>query len=299
MKGFSGRALRLLLVVGVTFGAAAGAAYAVSSHQGSTTTITACRGHEGLLRLVNDAGDCRHNESAISWNIQGPKGDPGPAGPAGPAGAKGPKGDAGAAGPKGDTGAAGPAGAAGAVGPQGPIGLTGATGANGPMGVPGPIGPIGPAGLDGLIGPQGPAGPAGAVGAVGPAGPQGPAGAQGPQGAQGPAGPQGPQGPQGPAGPAVAGLGHFTNGATLDTVGAAQCTLGEILLSASPNRTAGGIVASGQILPINQNTALFSLLGTTYGGNGTTTFALPDLRSLAPDNMNYSICISGIFPTTN
>ena len=34
----------------------------------------------------------------------------------------------------------------------------------------------------------------------------------------------------------------------------------------------------GQLLPINQNTALFSLLGTTYGGNGQTTFALPDLR---------------------
>jgi len=36
--------------------------------------------------------------------------------------------------------------------------------------------------------------------------------------------------------------------------------------------------AEGQILPISQNTALFSLLGTTYGGNGQTTFALPDLR---------------------
>ena len=35
---------------------------------------------------------------------------------------------------------------------------------------------------------------------------------------------------------------------------------------------------NGQILPIAQNTALFSLLGTTYGGNGQTTFALPDLR---------------------
>src|SRR4051812_28387187 len=34
----------------------------------------------------------------------------------------------------------------------------------------------------------------------------------------------------------------------------------------------------GQILAISQNTALFSLLGTTYGGNGQTTFALPDLR---------------------
>lgn len=38
----------------------------------------------------------------------------------------------------------------------------------------------------------------------------------------------------------------------------------------------------GRILPIAQNTALFSILGTTYGGNGTTTFALPDLRGRAP-----------------
>jgi microcystin-dependent protein len=39
---------------------------------------------------------------------------------------------------------------------------------------------------------------------------------------------------------------------------------------------------AGQILPISQNTALFSLLGTTFGGNGQTTFALPDLRSRIP-----------------
>ena len=38
----------------------------------------------------------------------------------------------------------------------------------------------------------------------------------------------------------------------------------------------------GQILPISQNTALFSLLGTTYGGNGQSTFALPDLMGRAP-----------------
>lgn len=39
---------------------------------------------------------------------------------------------------------------------------------------------------------------------------------------------------------------------------------------------------NGQLLSIAQNTALFSLLGTTYGGNGQTTFALPDLRGRAP-----------------
>ena len=41
-------------------------------------------------------------------------------------------------------------------------------------------------------------------------------------------------------------------------------------------------LCNGQLLPINQNQALFSLLGTQYGGNGTTNFALPDLRSRSP-----------------
>jgi len=39
---------------------------------------------------------------------------------------------------------------------------------------------------------------------------------------------------------------------------------------------------NGQLMPISQNTALFSLLGTTYGGNGTTNFALPNLQASAP-----------------
>lgn len=41
-------------------------------------------------------------------------------------------------------------------------------------------------------------------------------------------------------------------------------------------------LCNGQLLPISQNTALFSLLGTTYGGNGQTTFGLPDLRGRVP-----------------
>lgn len=44
----------------------------------------------------------------------------------------------------------------------------------------------------------------------------------------------------------------------------------------------GWAFCQGQILPIAQNTALFSLLGTTFGGNGQTTFALPDLRGRYP-----------------
>ncbi|KRA66512.1 phage tail protein [Caulobacter sp. Root655] len=44
----------------------------------------------------------------------------------------------------------------------------------------------------------------------------------------------------------------------------------------------GWAFCNGQILPISQNTALFSLLGTTYGGNGQTTFALPNLQGSVP-----------------
>jgi len=46
----------------------------------------------------------------------------------------------------------------------------------------------------------------------------------------------------------------------------------------------GWAFCNGQILPIAQNTALFSLIGTTFGGNGQTTFALPDLRGRFPNS---------------
>jgi microcystin-dependent protein len=47
----------------------------------------------------------------------------------------------------------------------------------------------------------------------------------------------------------------------------------------------GWAECNGQTMPINQNQALFALLGTMYGGNGQTTFALPDLRSRVPIHM--------------
>lgn len=50
----------------------------------------------------------------------------------------------------------------------------------------------------------------------------------------------------------------------------------------------GWAFCDGQILPINQNQSLYSLLGTTYGGDGRTTFALPDLRGRAPMHVGRS-----------
>ena len=55
--------------------------------------------------------------------------------------------------------------------------------------------------------------------------------------------------------------------------------LGQIMTVGFNFAPRGYAFCDGQILPIAQNTALFSLLGTTYGGDGRTTFALPDLRS--------------------
>lgn len=56
----------------------------------------------------------------------------------------------------------------------------------------------------------------------------------------------------------------------------------EIRIFAGNFAPTGWALCDGQILPISQNTALFSLLGTTYGGDGKTTFALPDLQGRAP-----------------
>ena len=58
--------------------------------------------------------------------------------------------------------------------------------------------------------------------------------------------------------------------------------LGEIRLVPYNFAPHGWAFCAGQVLPINQNQALFSLLGTTYGGDGKTTFALPDLRGRVP-----------------
>src|SRR5262245_46056197 len=58
--------------------------------------------------------------------------------------------------------------------------------------------------------------------------------------------------------------------------------LGEIRIFAGNFAPRGYALCNGQLLPINQNTALFSLLGTTYGGNGQTTFALPNLQERFP-----------------
>lgn len=58
--------------------------------------------------------------------------------------------------------------------------------------------------------------------------------------------------------------------------------MGEIKIISFNFAPQGWALCNGQLLPINQNQALFSILGTTYGGNGQTNFALPDFRGRIP-----------------
>ena len=57
-----------------------------------------------------------------------------------------------------------------------------------------------------------------------------------------------------------------------------------------------GMPANGQLLNIASYTTLFSLLGTKYCGNGSTTFALPNLNAAAPNGLTYTICVYGVYP---
>lgn len=57
--------------------------------------------------------------------------------------------------------------------------------------------------------------------------------------------------------------------------------IGQIVLFGFNFAPRGWATCSGQIMPLSQNVALFSILGTTYGGNGSTTFGLPDLQGCA------------------
>ena len=136
-------------------------------------------------------------------------------------------------------------------------------------------------------------------------------GATGPAGPQGPTGPQGPVGPQGPAGPigsvpanlsAISADLSTTSGVAY--LGATKfsypgtCVIGDVFLSVN-GYSGNALPADGRLVPISNNTALFSLIGTNFGGNGTSNYAVPDLRAFAPKGLQYSICLNGIFPPVN
>jgi hypothetical protein len=129
----------------------------------------------------------------------------------------------------------------------------------------------------------------GPVGAAGPKGAAGPAGAAGATGTQGPAGPTGPSGTTGIFG--SANPDSFVAGGA-----GATCTIGEVALMASTEVADNWLIANGQSLSISTHGALYALIGTNYGGDGVTTFDLPDLTAATPNGLTYAICALGTFP---
>lgn len=77
-------------------------------------------------------------------------------------------------------------------------------------------------------------------------------------------------------------------------------TLGEIRLFPYTFAPVGWVLCDGATLTIQQNQALYSLLGTNFGGNGTTTFQLPNLMNANPlratNQLKYYIAIRGYYP---
>lgn len=94
-------------------------------------------------------------------------------------------------------------------------------------------------------------------------------------------------------------------------VSAQEAMIGEVKLFAGNFAPRNWAFCEGQLLPINQNQSLFSILGTFYGGDGRTTFALPKLEPLpsVPEHgrsktkqsskLKYIICLQGIYPSRN
>ena len=68
--------------------------------------------------------------------------------------------------------------------------------------------------------------------------------------------------------------------------------VGEIRIFAGNFPPAGWMFCEGQLLPISENETLFNLIGTTYGGDGQSTFALPDLRGRVPMHMGNSVVLA-------
>jgi hypothetical protein len=172
-------------------------------------------------------------------------------------------------------------------------------------------GPAGPAGAKGATGATGPKGATGAAGPEGPKGAEGPTGMTGPKGATGPAGPTGPQGVQGPPGKGIVPANLTTLSGKLSSNGGVAftgaeffvydvnlCMIGDVILSVN-GYGQGALPADGRLVPIATYSAAYQLFGTNFGGDGVTTFGLPDLRAFAPQGLQYSVCLNGVFPSLN
>lgn len=75
-----------------------------------------------------------------------------------------------------------------------------------------------------------------------------------------------------------------------------QPFLGQVALFSFDTAPQAWARCDGQLVPIATNTALYSLIGTTYGGDGKENFALPKLPPVQPAGPHYYIALQGVFP---
>lgn len=271
-----------------------------------------------LLIVANGEGQSQNDEYDLTIGAVGPQGEQGEMGDAGPQGVQGKLGPAGADGAQGDQGVQGKLGSPGDQGVQGKLGPAGADGAQGVQGKLGPAGADGDQGVQGKLGPAGADGAQGVQGKIGPPGMPGVGiqGEQGDQGVQGKLGPAGADGATGEPGP-VGGTGNnvvnllrpqdnmqpwlglnyiIATQGTFPSRNSTDPLLAEIILFGGNFAPRGWAFCNGQLLSISSNSALFSLLGTTYGGDGRTTFALPDLRGRVPVHSGNNSAGPGLTP---
>ena len=99
----------------------------------------------------------------------------------------------------------------------------------------------------------------------------------------------------------------FSPMAATDAKAGSEDYLGEVMLVGANFCPRGSLEADGRELLINEYTALFSLYGAAYGGDGRSTFALPDLRDQGPTpkrndyvgSFKWCVAVQGIFPSRN
>jgi microcystin-dependent protein len=274
--------------------------------QGATGTPGAA-GTNGTSGTKGDTGNVGEKGDTGAQGTQGIQGATGTSGAAGADGATGAAGTNGTQGIQGDTGSVGADGAAGTNGKNGDQGI---------QGIQGETGTTGETGTPGTNGTNGDKGDTGIAGDKGNAGDKGDTGDQGTQGIQGETGVTGADinlptavdgnlitydgtnwvaaTPQDAVKITIANAGgnqSFNNRSpylglnyliALEGIfpsrNSYQPFIGEIMLFGGNFVVTDWAFCDGQLLAIMSNTALFSILGTTYGGDGRTTFALPDLR---------------------
>ena len=283
------------------FVALGGSAYAVTSSK-PTGVLRACVSNQtGAMRLLRE-GSCKPSERMVRWNIAGPTG---PVGAAGAQGSQGPQGVQGLAGPTGtvetsnfytkaesDSRYLPIEGAAADSSELGGVPASGYLTADGTAANSSELGGVAASGYLTSTGTAANSSDLGGVPASGYLTSTATAANSSDLG--------------GSPASAFEPSGNFGNSSLTFGQGnetGATCTVGEVVLDAGVVYANNWLPADGRLIPISGNTALFSLVGITYGGNGTTDFGLPNLSYLDPHSQGngsaapqYIICVSGTFP---